>query len=54
MKTETDRVCGRTCEWFYLVKPGMVGQRGTEAVSSWLLDGGEFESTGGLEAHACG
>lgn len=54
MKTEADRVYGRISEWFYLLKPEMVDQRGAEAVSLWLLDIREFESTGSLEARACG
>jgi len=52
-KAETDRVREGISEGFRLAKTGRVDPSGAEAVSLWLLDIGEFESTGSLEARAC-
>jgi hypothetical protein len=51
---ESDRVREGISEGFRLAETGRVGSRGMEAVSLWLLDIREFESTGSLEARACG
>jgi len=51
---ETDRVREGISEGFRLAETGRVVPGGAEAFSLWLLDIREFESTGSLEAHACG
>ena len=53
-KSVTDRVRERISEGFPLVEPGWIVLRGAKAVSLWLLDICEFESTGNLELGACG
>jgi hypothetical protein len=47
-KAETDRVREGISEGFRLAESGMVVSGGVKAVSFWLLDIGEFESTGSL------
>ena len=51
---ETDRVREKVSEGFHLIESGQVVLRGAEAVSLWLLDIRECESTGSLAAQACG
>jgi hypothetical protein len=48
------RVSEGISEGFHLVELGWRILRGAEAVSLWLIDIGEFESTGSLEVHAYG
>ena len=50
---ETEEVREGISEGFHLVESGLVVLRDVKAVSLWLLDIGEFESTGSLEIRAC-
>lgn len=52
-EAETDLVREGISEGFHLVESGLVVLRDVKAVSLWLLDIGEFESTGSLEARVC-
>ena len=47
-KAEPDRVREEISEGFHLAESGWIALRGAEAVSLWLLDIREFESTGSL------
>jgi hypothetical protein len=51
--TKTDRVREEISEGVHLAESEWIALRGTKAVSLWLLDIREFESTSSLEARAC-